>query len=256
MCTVDELIEGVIRASHVPSATRRAEIERELRAHFEDFLIAARNAGRSDEEIQTLLAAHFGDPSEVARQFAWVYRRERAARRLSAFVLSTIAVAAIVGTVLMAAQAGLAVGLRVPLARMFNRWHTIGEGLDIAGTVTTYVGLNCLEKLFETRRRLKSTALVGAVFAVLIAIFVIAGLRSQFFIFGFVSGVFLRSIQLHLKRSTTQFGVVLICFGIAGLLSRSASVLSAASWTMSGAAYYLMTRLATRVHRVLSEELI
>ncbi len=250
----DRIIESIVRSCRIPSAARRREIERELRAHFEDASIAGREQGRGDEEIQTRVAASFGDPAVIARHFAWVYRRERAALRIAVFLLSTITVAVIIAAVVLAAQAGIAFGLDFPLIRMFNREHALAEILDIISTVTAYVGLISLEKLFETRRFGKSAVIVASVFIFLIAASSIAGLRPQFLIFGFGSGVFLRAIQIHLKNSTVQMGLALACFGMFGILAygwKVAKMHSLASWMATGAAYHLMTRLATRIHHVL-----
>src|SRR5215831_3473171 len=92
MTAAERLIDEVMAASRIPFATRRREVLRELRAHVEDFVSAGRQSGRSEADIERLLVERFGNPRQIARQFAWVYRRERAALHLGAFLISTVLV--------------------------------------------------------------------------------------------------------------------------------------------------------------------
>jgi hypothetical protein len=73
----DELIDRIVSSSRIPSGRRRREIQRELRSHIEDFVLAARESGRDQSEIEKLIIAHFGDPDQIAKGFFWVYRHER-----------------------------------------------------------------------------------------------------------------------------------------------------------------------------------
>jgi len=75
MTTAERLIDEIMAASRIPSERRRREVLRELRAHVEDFVSAGRLSGRSEEDIERLLLERFGDPGQIAQQFAWVYRR-------------------------------------------------------------------------------------------------------------------------------------------------------------------------------------
>src|SRR5215472_1540387 len=96
MTTAERLIDVIMAASRISSERRRREVLRELRAHVEDFVNAGRQSGRSEEEIEGLLVERFGDPKQIAGQFAWVYRRERAALHLGAFLISTVVVGALI----------------------------------------------------------------------------------------------------------------------------------------------------------------
>ena len=55
MRAVEELIDCIVNSSQFPSGMRRKDIERELRCHFEDFIVAAREAGCAQDEIEKLL---------------------------------------------------------------------------------------------------------------------------------------------------------------------------------------------------------
>ena len=97
----DHLIDEIVSSAQIPSESRRREVLRELQAHVEDFVFCARSAGHTEEEAERLAFASFGDPRQIAMQFGWVYRKQRAFLRVAVFVLSTIAVAvAIAGTVM------------------------------------------------------------------------------------------------------------------------------------------------------------
>ena len=42
MRAAEELIDCIVNSSQIPSGKRRREIQRELRSHIEDFVVAAR----------------------------------------------------------------------------------------------------------------------------------------------------------------------------------------------------------------------
>ncbi len=154
----DHLINQIVSASKIPSESRRREVLRELQAHVEDFVLYARSAGHTQEEAERLALANFGDPRQIAVQFGWVYRRRRAALRISVFLLSTVTVAITIAGIVMSLQAGLALGLGVPLTRMFSARHTMIEAADILASAAAYLGLISLEKVlgepqFRPRRR-------------------------------------------------------------------------------------------------------
>jgi len=67
----DDLIGDVVRRALIPSEAKRQALVRELRSHLEDCILAAREAGHSDDEIRQLVLARFGDPGQVGEGFAW-----------------------------------------------------------------------------------------------------------------------------------------------------------------------------------------
>jgi len=109
MRAADELIDCIVNSSEIPSGKRR-EIQRELRSHIEDFVGAAREAGRGQDEIEKLVLANFGDPGQITQDFAWVYRHERRTLRAFAFTISTVLLASSLLAAILAMQAGLALG--------------------------------------------------------------------------------------------------------------------------------------------------
>jgi len=254
-----ELIDGIVNSSHIPSPRRRAEVERELRSHVEDFVGAAREAGRGQEEIEKLLLANFGDPGQIAQGFAWVYRHERRKLRAFAYALSTVLLASGLLATILAMQAGLALGFGTSIMRVLASRHTVIEALDILASVAVYLGVTSLEKLFESHRFPKAALLLTAILTVLILSCAATGLPIAFLVFGLVNGIFFRAVQLFVTPKIARVAVVLICFPLAGLVSallRSPvshidPVATCTSWLVMGAGYQLMAHLAARVDRAL-----
>jgi len=263
MRVVEELINSVVDSSQIPTGKRRQAVLCELRSHVEDCVLAAREAGQTDDEIAKLLLARFGDPAQIAEGFAWVYRRERAMLRISVFVLSTLAVASSLLPAMLALQAGVAVGFGIPVLHVLASRHTAIETLDVVFTVTAYTGFVALEKLFDRNHFLKALASLALAFAVVAGTCVIANLRATFLVFGFMNGVFFRAIQVFMKSRMARTGIVLAGFALFGLISfevmpsrfQYALAASCASWLVMGAGYRLMADLAARVDAALSNGL-
>src|SRR5216684_3478912 len=125
MYAANELIDCIVNSSRIPSEKRRGEIQRELRSHIEDFVVAAREAGRDPDEIEKLVLANFGDPDQIAQGFAWVYRHERRRLRAFAYTASTVLLASSLLAAILATQAGLAFGFGTPI--MLVSRHTLIE---------------------------------------------------------------------------------------------------------------------------------
>jgi hypothetical protein len=202
--SADELIDGILNRSQIPPGKQRREIQRELRAHIEDFVIAARQAGRGHDEIEKLALAHFGDPAQIALGFAWVYRHDRRRLRVFAFTLSTVLLASSLFAGILAIQAGLALGFGTPLLNVFTSRHTVIEALDILASVAAYLGLISLESLFKSHSFQKAAFLLMAITAILVVACGAAGLHIAFLVFGLVNGVFFRTVALGRSKGRTR----------------------------------------------------
>src|SRR5579871_3991841 len=167
MRAADELVDCIVNSSRIPSGMRR-DVERELRCHIEDFVIAAREAGCCQDEIEKRVLANFGNPGQIARGFAWVYRHERRRLRVLAYMLSTLLLVGCLLAVILATQAGLAFGFGTPIMNVLASRHTIIEALDIVASVSVYLGLVSLESLFEKRRFQKAVGLMPAIVSIFI----------------------------------------------------------------------------------------
>ena len=262
MRAANDLIDCIGNSSQIPSG-KRLEIQRELRSHIDDFVVTAREAGRDPDEIERLVQAHFGDPAQIARCFAWVYRHERRRLQAYAYTLSTMILASSLSAAILAAQAGLAFGFGTPIMRVLASRHTVIETLDILASVAAYLGVTLLESLFDSHRFQKAACLLTAILTILMASCAAAGLAITFLFFGLVNGVFCRAVQLFVTPKVARLGIVVVCFSLAGLVSallRSpaspvALAATGASWSVMGAGYQLMTHLAARVDRALLDGL-
>jgi hypothetical protein len=257
--TADELIDTIMNGSRMPSGKRRLEIQRELRSHIEDFVVAARESGRDEDDIEKLLRANFGDPGQIAQSFAWVYRHERRRLRVFAYTLSTALLASCLLAAILATQAGLAFGFGTPIMEVLASRHTVIEALDILACVAVYLGVTLLENLFHRHRFQKAAFLLTAILLTLIVSCAAAGLHIGFLVYGLVNGVFLRAIQLFVSAKFARVAIVVVCFALAGLVSallrsavsQLALAATCASWLVVGAGYQLMTHLAERVDSAL-----
>jgi|SRR5579862_1835332 len=258
MRAVEELIAGVVNSSRIPLGKRR-EIQRELRSHIEDFVVAARDAGRGQDEIEKLVLCHFGEPGQIAEGFAWVYRHERRRLRAVAYTLSTLLLASCLSVAILAMQAGLAFGLGTPIMKVLASRHAMIEVLDILASVAAYLGVTSVETLFERHRFPKAALLLAVIDSVLMLGCAAVGMRSAFLLFGLVNGVFFRAVQLLVTPKAARAGIVLVCFPLAGLLlalqrspaSQIALAATCASWMVMGVGYLFMTQLAPRVDAAL-----
>jgi hypothetical protein len=259
MHSVDELVEKIVSYSQIPSGRRRLEIARELRAHIEDFALIAREAGHSEEEIHRLVLANFGEPREIAQEFARVYRRERAILRVSAFLLSTLVAASFISAAVLALQASMAIGLGVPILRVFGSSHLTLETFYLLSTAAAYVGLISLEKLFHSARLGKAIALLALILTIAGAGLAVANAHPGILIAGSLSGVLLRLIQAALANGVVRVVALMVCFALFGFVSASSQslvwrpeiVLRLLVWAAIGICCHLMTHLAARMDRAL-----
>jgi hypothetical protein len=259
MPTAEQLIDRIANCPQIPAGRRRREIQRELRSHIEEFVVSAHEAGRAQDEIEQQLQAQFGDPEQIARGFAWVYRHERRRLRVLVFALSGLLLTIGLAAAVLAAQVGLALGFGRSVATVIASPHTVIEALDILGAVSAYLGLTSLEKIFKQHPFAKAVLMVGLILASVMGLSIVVGWHIRFPVIGFVSGIFFRAIQLFVKPTLARVAIVLVCFPSLGLLwvplqslgSSGAILTTYSSWLVMGAGYLLMTQLAARVDAAL-----
>jgi hypothetical protein len=259
----DELVERVVKLSRVPGGKRRHEIQRELRAHIEDFIEAARERGHDRDEIERMVAASFGDPAQIARAFAWVYRRERAGARTAVFLVSTVAVTSLILGAILTLQTGIAIGFGNPLGRVLLSPHTAVEALDILFTVITYTGLVALEGLFRRNRSWKALGLLALALAIVTVARLTVHFHAPFLIFGLVNGGFFRAIQVFVKNGAARTGIVAAALALFAAISLPAMTFhlpyalagTCASWLAMAAAYWRMPDAVARMDAALSHRL-
>jgi hypothetical protein len=263
MRKADELIHDVVTYAQIPFARRRREIQRELTAHIEDFVDAARDAGHEEQEIELLLMAHFGDARQVAEGFLHVYRYERRTFLVFAYALSTLLIASSLLMAILGIQTGLAFGFGTPISELLASKHTVVQALDIVAFVAVYLGLTLLETQFERCRFQKAAIMLAAIGAVLTMSFRAMGFHPAFLFYGLITGLFFRAVRLFIPAEVARVGIVLVCFVLAGfsfaLLRSPVSLVdlfvTCASWLALGMGYLLMSRLAPRVDAAVLDRL-
>ncbi len=259
MRQAEELIDRIVNSADIPWGKRRREIQRELRSHIEDFVAASQAAGRDPNEIEKLLLSNFGDPGQVARGFAWVYRNERRTLQAIVYTGSTVLLASSLFAAILAMQAGLAFSFGSPMANVFTSWHTWIEALDILASVAAYLAVTSLENRFEDHRFPKAALLLTAILTGVVSLCAAAGVHPAFLLFGLLNGIFFRAVRLFVTPAIARVAIVVICFPLAGVVSTllrspvSQFPLAAicGSWLCMGAGYLAVTGLASRVDRAL-----
>jgi hypothetical protein len=210
MRAADQLIDSIVNSSQIPSGKRRGEIQRELRSHIEDFVVAARETGRDQDEIEKLSLANFGDPGQVAQGFARVYRHERRTLRAFTYTLSTVLLASSLLAVILTVQAGLAFGFGTPIMKVLASRHTVIGALDILASVAVYLGVTSLENVFESHQFQKASFLLTVILTFLMVSCAAAGLRTTFLFYGLVNGVFFRAVQRFVTPTVARVDAALL----------------------------------------------
>ena len=259
----NRLIEEIVALCRIPSARRRHDLGRELRTHVEDFEETARLAGHSDEEVQRMVLASFGDARPIGNNFAWVYRHDRALFQLSSFGICALGVGCVISAVILAIQSVAALGIGERVETVLASRHTIIEVLDILATAVAYVGFLSLENLFERYRFSKALSLLSLTFVIIAGGCFLAGIRAPYVFFGFGGAVFLRAVQRFVNSPTARWLAVPVCFALLPVvlfwMQPKAypyfAAATVASWLIMGTCYQWMTVLAARLDRELSTRL-
>jgi hypothetical protein len=163
MNTKDALIHKILRSSKI-GGFARTEVEAELASHVEDIIEEARAAGRDDREIEQLVLARFGNPDEIGRQFARLYRTKWRLVRIAEFLALGAAALGLVLAFAAGAQALLAVWLRLPASSVLSRGHARTEIGFFAGLALGYLALHFSARFFQTSVKFRSALLIAAVF--------------------------------------------------------------------------------------------
>jgi hypothetical protein len=166
MANYDAIVERVVSAAQLPSAERRREVERELRAHVEDIVEEARLHTQDEGIIRQIVEARFGKSQEVADGFASVYSRERLARRVAGAGILLMASLTAVIVVISGMQSMEAIWRARSVVSPFE--YLGHEVFGLSAIILGYLSLYLGERLFP--RSLAKSVLVSAAIAFLAAI--------------------------------------------------------------------------------------
>jgi hypothetical protein len=217
MTTQEILIERVLTGSGVAGRRARAEISRELASHIEDITEEARAAGHDGAEIDRILQARFGNPDEIARQFADVYWQEQLAALIARYsLLAAVSLAVILG---FAAAAQLAAAFWVGLspAGAFSHEHLRIEAGFFVPLTLGYLAVRFSPSIL--RSPLKSSLVAAAGFAL-----VCTGLELWFApqgliaALGFGCAALVRVVELFSSRRLVRLAGVVAVLSLAWAL--------------------------------------
>jgi hypothetical protein len=144
---LDEIVSSVVSASGLPTASRRRELERELRGHLEDVTDELRLSGCPDDGIEEAVRARFGDSRAVARSFAETYKVERVLMQATMCFALFLVCAAAVAVIVSSGQASAALAIGLSQKRAFSRmpWELCG----VAALTLGYLGMYVLQVRFR-----------------------------------------------------------------------------------------------------------
>ena len=255
MDACDDLIRRIVSQSGIMTPRGRRDLQRELRAHLEDAIEEARSQGYDEANIPRIICDRFGDPDEIAHEFALAHRVERRAISMVYSVawlgLSMLTVAGLI----LALQLAVAVCSGMSPSNAFS--HLREEMISFGSLALGYMGLYLEERLFQNRRFIKAFAVNSALFTFLFTLtFFAMHLTALTPVLAFVSGVAVRALQQTVIRRAwflgTAIPMAMACL-IAGPLvdAHSRFPLWAAAlvkWTGLTAACYVLTLLSRNHH--------
>jgi hypothetical protein len=220
MPTQDVLIKKILSASGITGRRARREVSRELASHLEEIVAEARDAGHDDPAIERIVRMRFGNPDEIALQFAGVYWPERVAARIAEFSL----LAAVSLGIILAFAAGVqmiaALWFGLSPAGVFSQGHLRTEVGFFAPLTLGYLALRYSPRIFSSSGPLKSSLFAAASFAL-----VCAGLefwlppQGLIATLGFVCAALVRVVEVFSSRRLIRLAAVAAVLSLAWVLA-------------------------------------
>ena len=202
----EQIIERVIASAKLGRSSLRSDVEKELRAHFED---AREHGGHpaAGEDPSQADCFGFGDPDEIGRELAFVHRFERrailAADSVLLLVVSTLTAASFV----MLFQTALAAWAGIPPAHAFP-WLR-GQAIAFVSLSFGYIGLYLGERFGNLglgRALVLNLAIFPCIFALATPLL---HLRSIAPALPFAAGASVRLLERTPLRSYWYLGTIL-----------------------------------------------
>jgi len=251
MASLDEIVGRVLSRARILQSSTRDDLERELRAHFEDALEDTPSTSGRSNDLTDTLCRRFGNPEEIGEELERVHRFERrvilTGDALLLIGLSVLAVA----TVALAFQLSIAMSIGIAPSHAFPRLR--GQIVGFVSLSLGYMGLYLEERILKRFHMAAAFILNFCVFAALFAFAApILHLRTIASGIPFTAGALVRLLQKSSLRPVWYVGTVLptIATALSGgrLLSTSGE---APTWVAvllrcigQTAACYLLTLLS------------
>jgi hypothetical protein len=214
------LVEKIMSASGIFGHQRKHDIATEMRCHIEDIIDEELAAGHDEKEIERLVALRFGEPEEIAQDFATVYRSQRIVFTMLSYALLGIVSVFLVAAFVYTIQFGAARWIGASTAHIFAKSHMQSEIPLLAGVTFGYLCLYFSERLFGRKRFAKSIAFTGTFFifaGICMKLLGFAGVAPLFA--GLLYASFVRSLEQIFSFSVLRLVGVLVFFTLIGRLA-------------------------------------
>jgi hypothetical protein len=208
MAGIDEFVGRVLSRARIVRSSTRDDIERELRAHFEDAFEEARSGACDTSDLTGTICQRFGSPDEIGGELERVHRFERRAiltgDALLLLGLSVLAVA----FVILVFQLSIALSLGIAPSHAFPRLR--GQIVGFVSLALGYMSLYLEERILKRFHLAAAFSLNFCLFAVLFAFAVpVLHLRTIASGIPFAAGSLVRLLQRTSLRPVWCIGTVL-----------------------------------------------
>jgi len=208
MASLDQFLGRIISRARILRFSTRDDLERELRAHFEDAMDEARATVGQPGDLPDTICRRFGDPEEIGGDLERVHRSERrfilTAEALLLIGLSVLAVA----TVVLAFQLSIAISIGIAPSHAFPRLR--GQIVGFVSLALGYMSLYLEEHILKRFHLAAAFILNFCGFAALFAVaFPVLQLRTIASAIPFTAGALVRLLQRTSLRPVWYVGTVL-----------------------------------------------
>jgi hypothetical protein len=204
MAKLDEFVGRIVSRARIPRSSTRDDLERELRAHFEDALQEAQATG----DVPDTVCRRFGNPEEIGGELERVHRFERRVI-LTADTLLLIGMSVLgVAVVILSFQLSIAMSIGIAPSHAFPRLR--GQIVAFVSLALGYMSLYLEERILRRFQLAPAFILNLCVFAVLFALVSpVLHLRSMASGISFIAGSLVRLLQRTSLRPVWYLGTVL-----------------------------------------------
>jgi hypothetical protein len=208
MAPLDELVDRIVSRAGILRPSARDDLERELRAHFEDAMKEAQtNVGDSSDPAD-IACRRFGNPEEIGGEFERVHRFDRRTFLATDALFLVGASVLAVATVILSYQLTIAMSVGIPPSHAFPRLR--GQIVGFVSLALGYMSLYWEERTIKSFRLLPAFILNLCGFAWLFAFASpILGLRTVASGIPFIAGALVRLLQRTSLRPVWFLGTIL-----------------------------------------------
>jgi hypothetical protein len=208
MASLDEFVGRIVSRARILRSSTRDDLERELRAHFEDAMEEAKATAGQPGDVPEIICRRFGSPKEIGDDLERVHRSERrfilTADALLLIGISVLAVA----TVVLSFQLSIAMSIGIAASHAFPRLR--GQIVGFVSLALGYMSLYLEERIL---RRFHLAAAFTLNFCAFLALFAAASpilhLRTIASGIPFTADALVRLLQKTSLRPVWYVGTVL-----------------------------------------------